>query len=202
MFSNTNFSIPESYYNSKNKIYTESHVLYKNSITVESFDADRFARWLQAAYEESTYKSQARLAVAVGSNQASVSRWMNAANQSTTNKPTQPPSDIVIKLAKELKKDINEALIAAGHAPLEGQILPPPLVLADFDGLDEDDLLDVKEYAELLRIRKEKRASNEERVSLRSQHSNPAGFKVTTDEALLDSIPFEDDNGDKKNKTG
>lgn len=185
-------AISESYYNSINKSYTEYPILYKISNIVANFDAERFAAWMKDGYASSTYKSQINLANVVGSNQASISRWMNAAKQSTTDKATQPPADVVIKLAVEFKRDINEALIIAGHAPLELPQMPAPLELSDFDGLDNQDLLEIKNYADYLRAKKKtERERAQGDTPGTNAYSDPAGFRGESNRQAIADIPFE-----------
>jgi hypothetical protein len=81
------------------------------------FDPEQFAQWMTDGYEHSTFKSIRSLAAAAHSNPATISRLMNAAPQTNTDRPSQPKPDLVERLAKLFNKDVNEALILAGHAP-------------------------------------------------------------------------------------
>lgn len=53
----------------------------KADIVIVRFDPEGFAKWLTNAYENSKFKSITKLASAIGSNKATVSRIMNAAPQ-------------------------------------------------------------------------------------------------------------------------
>jgi bisphosphoglycerate-dependent phosphoglycerate mutase len=148
--------IPESYYISKEKIYTRNEKYYKISNIVEKFNAEAFALWMKEGFSNCPVKTQKDLAIAVKSNVATINRLMNGSPQSTNQKPSQPPKDLVKRLATYFEKDINEALTLAGHAP-ENSLLPAPLEVSDFEGFDEEDLLNIKEY---IKFRKSLKTQN------------------------------------------
>lgn len=112
---------------------------------MEKFDKEKFAVWMQEGFAASPAKSQAELVKAVKSNPATISRLMSGAPQTTNNKASQPPPDLVKRLAIFFKKNVDDALVLAGHAP-ESNILPEPLKTSDFEGFDEEDMLDIRKY--------------------------------------------------------
>lgn len=115
-----------------------------------NYDADKFAEWLTSAFENSHFKSFSSLADAAGLTRSTVSSLANARPQSLTNKPSQPSPETVLKLAKALGEDIDQALLLAGHAPQSSPI-PESIAAIGFNGLDDEDL---KEIAEFIRFRK------------------------------------------------
>jgi transcriptional regulator with XRE-family HTH domain len=84
------------------------------------YDPLVFAKWLVEAYGESPYKSWQAVAEKVGTTRSTLSRLAGAKPQTLTGKPSQPSSDLVIKLANLFNKDMDDALIKAGHAPIRG----------------------------------------------------------------------------------
>lgn len=78
-------------------------------------NAEAFAKWLSDAYRRSSFKRIRDLARAVDSNPATISRLMNAAPQTLTNKPSKPKLQLVKKLAEALEADEGEGLFYAGH---------------------------------------------------------------------------------------
>jgi transcriptional regulator with XRE-family HTH domain len=85
--------------------------------TMGNFDAARFAAYLNDAYLRSQFKSHSALATAAGLKRSTVSSLISAKPQSATNKPSQPRAETVIALAQALDLDVDNALLAAGHAP-------------------------------------------------------------------------------------
>lgn len=86
------------------------------------YDPLRFAEWLTSAFRDSPYKSWQEVADRVDTSRATLSRYARAAEQSLTNKPSQPGPQLVIKLAELFGKDVDKALQIAGHAPRSGGI--------------------------------------------------------------------------------
>ncbi len=82
------------------------------------YDPLVFAKWLTDAYESSPYKSWQAVADNVGTTRSTLSRLAGAKPQSINGKAGQPNSELVIRLAELFGKDIDEALIKGGHAPL------------------------------------------------------------------------------------
>ncbi len=134
MDSNSSNIIPTSYYISSDKVYTSNEKSYKISNIVNKFDADAFANWFKPCYlqgkKDSRYGSYKELAEKVGSNEATLNRLANAADQSITQKPSQPGKDLVIKLAEFYGADVDKTLVLAGHAPKNGSQFPEPIVAA------------------------------------------------------------------------
>jgi plasmid maintenance system antidote protein VapI len=95
------------------------------------FDPERFGHYLENKFRESRYKSHTELATAAGLKRSTVSALIGAKPQTATNKPSQPKSDTVIRLAKALNADVDEFLLEAGHAPLNGT-RPRPQTVAEF----------------------------------------------------------------------
>jgi plasmid maintenance system antidote protein VapI len=95
------------------------------------FDPERFGRYLENKFRESRYKSHTELATAAGLKRSTVSALIGAKPQTATNKPSQPKSDTVIHLAKALNADVDEFLLEAGHAPLNGA-RPRPQTVGEF----------------------------------------------------------------------
>lgn len=85
---------------------------------MSQFKAEELAKLLSAGFQGSSIKTITELAVAVGSNKGTLSRLMSAAPQTMTGKPSQPNSNLVVRLAETLKINVDEALILAGYAPL------------------------------------------------------------------------------------
>jgi transcriptional regulator with XRE-family HTH domain len=86
---------------------------------LEIFDPAEFGEWLSEAYQDSPFKSWQQVADRVGTTRSTLSRLAGAKPQSLTGKPGQPNPDLVVKLAKLFGKDVNEALIKGGHAPID-----------------------------------------------------------------------------------
>lgn len=82
------------------------------------FSAEDFAQWLTSAYEKSIFKSWRSIAAEIGTSHSTLSRLAGAKSQTLTMKPSQPKPELVIRLATLFGKDVNEALMVAGHAPL------------------------------------------------------------------------------------
>lgn len=82
------------------------------------YDADKFADWLTAGFENSKFKSFSALADAAGLSRSSVSALAGAKKQPLTDKPSQPKPNTVITLAKALGEDVDRALAIAGYAGL------------------------------------------------------------------------------------
>lgn len=103
------------------------------------YDAEAFGRWLEEQFRNSKYKSHSELADVAGLKRSTVSALIGAKPQTATNKPSQPRAETVIKIAKALGVDLNEALLLAGHAPLtQSETKKPsnlPELLAALDGL-------------------------------------------------------------------
>lgn len=95
------------------------------------FDAERFGRYLANKFRESRYKSHTELATAAGLKRSTVSALIGAKPQTATNKPSQPKPDTVIRLAKALNADVDEFLLEAGHAPMNGT-RPRPQTVGEF----------------------------------------------------------------------
>lgn len=106
-----------------NKIYHNTTFCRTISNVEKVFDPDSFAKWLTEAFLDSSYKSWEQIAKDLknirGATRSTLSRYAGAKPQFLTNKPSQPNSDLVIGLAKLFKKDANEALLLAGHAPID-----------------------------------------------------------------------------------
>lgn len=113
---------------------------------------------MRNGYKDSSYKSYTELAAAVESNKATISRLMTAAPQTLTGKPSQPDKELVKRLAKVFDKNINDALMLAGHAP---EIADDDLEFMDFDGLDKDDIRQIKDFINFLKSRKFKTKDKE-----------------------------------------
>lgn len=82
------------------------------------YDPKEFADWLSEAFRRSSFKSWRELARHIGTSVSTVTRYATAKPQSLTNKPSQPPANLVVKLAELLGEDANIGLMKAGHAPL------------------------------------------------------------------------------------
>jgi transcriptional regulator with XRE-family HTH domain len=87
------------------------------NVGVSTFDPVRFAAWLGRAYENSRFKSHAALGSAADLSRSTVSGYISA-KPNSGGRPSQPEAETVIRLAKALNVDVNEALLAAGWAPL------------------------------------------------------------------------------------
>lgn len=85
---------------------------------MSQFKAEELAKLLTAGFQNSSIKTITDLAAAVNSNKGTLSRLMSAAPQTATGKPSQPNSDLVVRLAETLKINVDEALVLAGYAPL------------------------------------------------------------------------------------
>lgn len=140
--------------NIQNKIPNCQLSIYNSSMA--DYKAEDFAKWLETAFNESTFKNYSILADAAKLTRATVSALINAREQSLTGKASQPKRETVIKLALALNKDVNEALLLAGYAPTNAGTLPEELQMMDYDGFDADDIKDIAEYIEFKRAKKEK----------------------------------------------
>jgi plasmid maintenance system antidote protein VapI len=109
--------------NLRNNLHYCQETIYICDMSI--FDAKRFGEWLKDAFDNSHYKSFAQLAEKVGVTRAYVSNLINAKEQLLTGKASQPNSELVVKLAQALGKDVNEALLLAGHAPIDSKIRKP-----------------------------------------------------------------------------
>jgi hypothetical protein len=85
-----------------------------------NYDADKFADWLTDAFARSTFKSYSALADSVGLSRSTVSALAGAKKQPLTDKPSQPKSDTVVRLANALNENIDKVLGLAGYAPQNG----------------------------------------------------------------------------------
>jgi plasmid maintenance system antidote protein VapI len=92
------------------------------------YDPERFGRYLDSKFRESRYKSHTELATAAGLKRSTVSALIGAKPQTATNKPSQPKADTVIRIANALGADVDEFLLEAGHAPLNGTRRRPQTV--------------------------------------------------------------------------
>lgn len=102
--------------NLQQNIPNRQFVIY--NCLMQNYDADAFAEWLTTAFSESRFKSFSALADEVGLSRSSVSSWASAKKQSLTDKPSQPKPENVVALAQALSKNVDVALILAGHAPI------------------------------------------------------------------------------------
>ena len=101
--------------NLQQKIHNCQEITY--TFKMFRYSAEDFAKWLDNAFQLSSFKSYSDLADKVGLSRGTVSSYASARPQSTSNKASRPRRENVIKLASALKQDINEALLLAGHAP-------------------------------------------------------------------------------------
>lgn len=85
---------------------------------MNEFKAEEFAKLLTDGFQDSSIKTITDLAAAVNSNKGTISRLMSAAPQTVTGKPSQPKSELVVRLAETLKLDMDKTLMLAGYAPL------------------------------------------------------------------------------------
>lgn len=150
----------------------------KADIVIVRFDPEGFAKWLTNAYENSKFKSITKLASAVGSNKATMSRIMNAAPQTLTGKPTRVQPEMVKKLATVLNADIEEGLRLAGFPIYDKNIERPKNIPDFFEGLERlgievefasdgnfdnytpEDLENLKEQIAAITSAKQKRVAN------------------------------------------
>lgn len=103
-----------------------------------------FGRWFQTK-REAVPMTQEYLAEQVDMNVKTLSRIENG-------DPTKRAT--VIKLAKAIGLDENEALRQTIFAPTDIKPYPKELIM-DYDGFDDDDLKDIAAYIEFRKIRKE-----------------------------------------------
>lgn len=139
--------------NLQQNLLNRQYPIYNYSM--QNYDADAFADWLNEAYKNSEFKSFAAVADKANLSRSTVSSLAGAKKQALTDKPSQPKAATVIELAKVLNKDVDEALLIAGHAPI-GSGLPEPLKVSDFEGFDKDDLADIQDY---IRFKKAQKAA-------------------------------------------
>ena len=103
--------------NLQQKIHNCQETIYTSLMS--NYDALRFGRFLEEAYRNSPFKSHSELAKAAGMTRSTVSSLISAKPQSATSKPSRPKENTVVQLAETLGIDVDEALLAAGHAPRE-----------------------------------------------------------------------------------
>jgi transcriptional regulator with XRE-family HTH domain len=113
------------------KIPNCQETIYNNSMP--SFDAGRFAEWLEAEFRKSSFKSYSELADRAGLKRSTVSSLVTAKPQSATGKASQPKVNTVTRLATALDVDLDQALLMAGHAP-QNPVSPKPKNLGEFLG--------------------------------------------------------------------
>ena len=82
----------------------------------QDFDATALAAYLKQGFENSSFKSLTELARVINSNKATVSRTLNAARQSLTNKPSKPHRQFIERICEALKLDSNRGLHLAGYS--------------------------------------------------------------------------------------
>lgn len=82
------------------------------------YDPIEFAAWLSDAFRDSHFKSWQAVAERVGVTRSTLSRFAGAKPQSLTGKAGQPKAELVIKLARLFGRDVDQALMIAGHAPI------------------------------------------------------------------------------------
>lgn len=92
-------------------------------IIMSNFNAESFAKWLEDAFRHSRFKSYSELAEHAGLKRSTVSSLVSAKPQSATGKASQPRTETVISLAKSLGIDIDQALLKAGHAPINDGVM-------------------------------------------------------------------------------
>lgn len=95
-----------------------SSVCCNISYMASVYDPKEFAAWLTGAFESSHYKSWQAVADDVGTTRSTLSRLAGAKPQTLTLKPGQPSADLVIRLAEIFRKDVDDALMKGGHAPI------------------------------------------------------------------------------------
>lgn len=112
-----------------------------------NYDPDKFADWLSDSFNRSTFKSFAALADAVGLSRSTVSALAGAKKQPLTDKPSQPKSENVIKLAKALGENVDVALNIAGYASQSNSEidvianrLASGVMASGFNDLEDEDL--------------------------------------------------------------
>ncbi len=124
---------------------------YKLSNTVELFNADGFAEWMKKHWADSKWKNYKDFAAEIKSNPATISRLMNGAPQTLTDKASQPKPDLVKRIAEAFGADVDEALNLAGHAPLKPQI--GGVILRDWEKLSEKARLKkIKEFEAQIQV--------------------------------------------------
>jgi len=126
--------------NLQQKIHICQHKTYTFGMTEPEFDAEPFAKWLNEAFRDSRFKSFAEIAKLIKVSRTTISSYASARPQTVSNKPSRPKRENVIALASALNKDIDEALLLAGHAPnSEIKNIPVRIITEGFEGLDADD---------------------------------------------------------------
>lgn len=96
--------------------HNRQEIIYYSSIGM--YDPNKFATWLESAFQESRFKSYAELGESAGLSRSTIAAFAKAKKQTANDKPSQPKAENVIKIANALNRDVNEALLSAGHAPL------------------------------------------------------------------------------------
>lgn len=108
---------------------------------------------MRSNYSKDKFENYVKFSKLVDSNPATISRLMNAKKQTLTNKASQPKRDLVIRLAEAFDASVDEALLLAGHSPINNKI-PEAINLVGFDGLDPDDLEDIADYIKFKKSQK------------------------------------------------
>lgn len=140
------------YYKSNRKIYTNNAGGSIISNIVTDFNAERFAAWLTEHYRLSRFKNYRDLAQAAGSNPATISRLMNAAPQSATDRPSRPRADLVERLANAFGQDARVALHLAGYASQsDDEIVADGVFSGYYDLTPEQQRLARKQIAAIIR---------------------------------------------------
>lgn len=106
-----------------NKIYLKDkarctiNYMMKPENEKPAFDARAFAAWFMEGFKQSPYKSFAEVGDEVGAHRSTIARYAGAKKQGLTDKPSKPDPVIVERLAKLFDRDVDKALMLAGHAP-------------------------------------------------------------------------------------
>jgi transcriptional regulator with XRE-family HTH domain len=112
--------------------------------------AQTFGEWLLTARKQAGL-TQEQLAQKAGISKPYVGTLENARPHTTTGATPQPDREKVVALAKALNKSEDDALLAAGYAPTEKQtILPPELRHIDFSLFNENELIEIANFAEFI----------------------------------------------------
>lgn len=132
--------------------------------TMTEFDAEKFAAWLENAFQNSRFKSYAQLAEFIGVTRTTISTFATARPQSHSGKPSRPKRNNVIALAQALDEDVDKALFLAGHAPQSQKVVNEILVRVDkiFNQLTTDEARKKVEYLFEFLVHEMERIKNEE----------------------------------------
>lgn len=138
----------------QHNVHNRQSLIY--NFGMANYDPVAFAKWLNEAFEKSSFKSFSALADSAKLQRSTVSALVNAKLQTLTGKASQPKPETVISLATVLNEDVDKALLLAGHAPKNSSEIPKSIAAIGFKDLTEEDAEKVASYIQFLKAQRGK----------------------------------------------